>query len=225
LSGEIDVQKEKKKIATDKKKMIRVITFLKEGMDAITDSFDAFSDTMKEFSSSLKRAQKDLKGVVDEESLAYYSADIEIESGGGKKYKKHAANTLAQLLFGKENVEVSTTSTGQVAVESAPKTPTMPSSSGPPTQGGPPSRGGPPTKAGPPSSGAPTSSGPPTKGGPPSRGGPPTKAGPPPPKLPPTSGAPKTPTMPKVTQGQISADSIRNEMLNALGDLKKVFRK
>lgn len=202
MSGEVDIQKEKKKIAADKKKMIRVISFLKEGMDAITDSFDTFSDTMKEFSSSLKRAQKDLKGVIDEESLAYYSADIEIEGAGGKKYKKKAANTLAQLLFGKENVQVSTTSAEPVAVGSAPpisgppKAPTMPSRSGPPT-----------------------------KSGPPSRSGPPTKSAPPAPVLPPTSGAPKTPTMPKVTQGQISADSIRNEMLSALGDLKKVFKK
>ncbi len=227
-----EASKEIRKLANDKKKMLRVITFLKDGMIAINDAFDTFSSTMKDFSSSLKKVQKDLKGVFDEDNIEYLSASVEMQEMGSGKYKRQAANTLAQLLMGKTDVTVSATSSQPASTSASPAAP----SAGPPTKGPPSSE--PPTK-GPPSSGPPTkgppSSGPPTKGpptkGPPSSG-PPTKG--PPSAGPPSAGLPKAPpapsagppgNAPKVSKSQLNTAFIRNEMMSALNDLKSVLGK
>jgi hypothetical protein len=217
-----------KRFASDKKKMLRVITFLKEGIDAINDSFDSFTSTMKDFSNSLKRAHKDLKDVFDEENINFLTNSFETGNYKQKGIKTKAASTLAQLLTGQSKVQVTPSpqpigaqinsgSQGAPILSSVPPSAGEPPKSGPPSRGGPPSAGGPP-KSGPPSRGGPPSAGGPPKSGPPSRGGPPSAGSP-------VNSGSLGDIPQSMPPGKINSKHIRNEMQDALKSLRHVLKK
>ncbi len=166
-------------VSKDQKKLNRVINFLKKGLTSLADDLEDTVKGINDFIKSLGKAQKDLKGIGEEEGEEVQTVSTSsrkvIATPG--KAKQAAAGTLFSLLSGGPAGE-------------APAAPAAMAASGSPSSGGPPSRTGPP-KA--PSSGPPSapSSGPPSapSSGPPSA--PPSRAGlPPAPKLPPASGGP-----------------------------------
>ena len=206
---------------TEKKKINRVINFLKKGLISLSEELEETAKGINDFITSLSKAQKDLKEVPDEgefQTVSTSSKKVVATPGAAKTV---AASTLFTLLSGTSGAAPAApaAASAPAAVSAAPK---------PPGGGGPPS-----VKAGPPiAPGA----------GPPSRGG----NLPPAPKLPPTGsgGPPKAPAMaqrapsppgggappkapggtPATAQAGGGLSSLRDEMLEELTRLKKIMR-
>ncbi len=117
------IEKEIKRLASDKNKLFQVITFIKDGMNNLSSSFENFSSMIKDFSNGISRAMKDLKVLFDEDYIRSLENTDGSDSLETRKVKTKAASTLAQLLLGKSNVSVSTT------VARTPKTEAVPNPS------------------------------------------------------------------------------------------------
>ena len=235
-------------MVSEKKKINRVISFLKKGLSGLADELEGTVEGINEFIKSLSKAQKDLKEIPAEGEIQTVSTSSKKVAATPGAAKTAAASTLFTLLSGSpEGEQAIPTPTAAVA---APSGTPKPSGGGPPKV---PSGGGPP-KA--PSGGGPPKA--PAKAGPPSRG----DTLPPAPKLPPGagggtgpptapassgafakrapapagSGSPGAPGTPPKAPGKPSAPtatatqtggglgSLRDEMLEELTRLKKIMR-
>ena len=216
----------------EKKKINRIISFLKKGLTSLADECDTFVKGINDFITSLTKAQRDLKEVPLEGEVQTVSTSSKKVIATPGAAKTAAAGTLFALLSGTPGA--ASAATAPAAVSGAPK---------PPGGGGPPKA---PAKAGPPS--APAKAGPPSRGGnlPPAPKLPPTGSGPPKAPggaapTPPGAGAPKppggaapkapgsmagppggTPAAAAAAGGGLS--SLRDEMLEELTRLKKIMR-
>jgi hypothetical protein len=215
---------------SEKKKINRVISFLKKGLSGLADELEGTVEGINEFIKSLSKAQKDLKEIPAESEIQTVSTSSKQVAATHGQAKTAAASTLFTLLSSApEGEQVSPTPTAAVAAPSgAPK----PSGGGPPkapAKAGPPSGGGklPPAPKLPPDAGgvtgppkAPTSSGAFAKRAPTPAGGGPQSAPGAPPK------APGMPSAPRATAAQAGGGlgSLRDEMLEELTRLKKIMR-
>jgi hypothetical protein len=224
---------------SEKKKINRVISFLKKGLSGLADELEGTVEGINEFIKSLSKAQKDLKEIPAESEIQTVSTSSKQVAATYGQAKTAAASTLFTLLGGApEGEQASPTPTAAVAAPSgAPKPsgggpPKAPSGGGPPkapAKAGPPSGGGklPPAPKLPPDAGggtvppkAPTSSGAFAKRAPTPAGGGPQSAPGAPPK------APGMPSAPRATAAQAGGGlgSLRDEMLEELTRLKKIMR-
>ncbi|MFX0187914.1 MAG: hypothetical protein ACFE8A_09270 [Candidatus Hodarchaeota archaeon] len=217
---------------SEKKKINRVISFLKKGLSGLADELEGTVEGINEFIKSLSKAQKDLKEIPAEGEVQTVSTSSKKVAATPGAAKTAAASTLFTLLSGpSEGEQVSPTPTAAVA---APSDMAKPSGGGPPKA---PSIGGPPkapAKASPPSRGSDL---PPAPKLPPGAGG-----GTGPPKAPaafgayakrapaPAGGGPPSatgmPSAPTATTAQVGGGlgSLRDEMLEELTRLKKIMR-
>lgn len=217
-------------MVSEKKKINRVISFLKKGLSGLADELEGTVEGINEFIKSLSKAQKDLKEIPAESEIQTVSTSSKQVAATYGQAKTAAASTLFTLLGGApEGEQASPTPTAAVAAPSgAPK----PSGGGPPkapAKAGPPSGIGklPPAPKLPPDAGggtvppkAPTSSGAFAKRAPTPAGGGPQSAPGAPPK------APGMPSAPRATAAQAGGGlgSLRDEMLEELTRLKKIMR-
>ncbi|MFW9898985.1 MAG: hypothetical protein ACFFDO_06965 [Candidatus Thorarchaeota archaeon] len=220
-------------MVSEKKKINRVITFLKKGLSGLADELEGTVEGINEFIKSLSKAQKDLKEIPIESEVQTVSTSSKQVAATHGEAKTAAASTLFTLLSGSpEGEQAIPTPTAAVAAPSGASEPSgggppkAPSGSGPPkapAKAGPPSRGGnlPPAPKLPPGAGggtvppkAPTSSGAYAK-----RAPPPGESGTPP-------KAPGMPSAPRATVAQAGGGlgSLRDEMLEELTRLKKIMR-
>ena len=228
----------------EKKKINRIISFLKKGLTSLADECDTFVKGINDFITSLTKAQRDLKEVPLEAELQTVSTSSKKVVATPGAAKTAAAGTLFALLSGTPGAASAASAAPAAAAAAAPAAPAAVSGAPkPPGGGGPPKA---PAKAGPPS--APAKAGPPSRGGnlPPAPKLPPTGSGPPKAPggaapTPPGAGAPKppggaapkapgsmagppggTPAAAAAAGGGLS--SLRDEMLEELTRLKKIMR-
>ena len=168
-------------VTKDQKKLERVITFVKKGLDSLADELDSTIKGINDFKKSLTKAMKDLKGVElapgAVQTVSTSSTQVVTSTSGNAKTA--AASTLFNLLSGAPGQ-----SPASAGLPAAPTATSAPPASGPPSATGasPPKR---PASSGPPK--APVAAGPPKA---PTSGGPPKRPNlPPAPKLPPASGS------------------------------------
>jgi len=239
-------------VPSEKKKISRVIDFMKKGLTSLADELEETVKNINSFIDSLQKAEKDLKGISIEKVTTVSTSSQQVVAPTSDA-KSTAANTLFSLLSGSQaGAGVPQPATAQSSGLKAPTlgAPKAPSS-GPPKapSSGPPKKSnlppapkpsaGPPKapSAGPPkapSSGSPKapSAGPPKA---PSSGSPKApSAGPPkapsagPPKAPtsggPPSAAPGVPTPAAAPKAGGGLSSLRDEMLDELNRLKKIMR-
>ncbi|MGM0470467.1 MAG: hypothetical protein ACQERB_16925, partial [Promethearchaeati archaeon] len=179
---------------SEKKKISRVIDFMKKGLTSLADELEETVKNINSFIDSLQKAEKDLKGISIEKVTTVSTSSQQVVAPTSDA-KSTAANTLFSLLSGSQaGAGISQPATAQSSGLKAP------------TLGGPKAPSAGPPKA--PSSGPPKapSAGPPKKSNlppaPKPSAGPPKapSAGPPkaptsgPPSTPASSGPPKAPT-------------------------------
>jgi len=212
-------------VVSEKKKMNRVISFLKKGLVGLTDELEDTVKNIRGFIESLNKAEKDLKEVEITEEVKTVSTSSTHVVAPQTNVKTAAASTLFSLLSGSPQTGSAPPIIASPAT--APPAPPRAPSSGPPRA---PPGGGPPRA--PPSSGPPRA--PPGGGGPPRASNlppaprlpsaPPGGGGPP--RAPPGGGgpppmSPQAPIAPKPGGG---LSSLRDEMLEELNRLKKIMR-
>ncbi len=208
-------------MVSDKKKINRVLDFLRKGLTSLSDELSDAVKNINDFIDSLQKAEKDLIGISVSEAVQTVSTSSKQVVTTASNAKVSAASTLFNLLSGGRSSPAAPTTASLAPVAGPPKAP----AAGPPKApaAGPPK---PPT-AGPPKAPAAGPPKPPTAGPPSVPASGPPKAPVTPPK-PPVAGPPSAPTTsatPSTTQvegGGLS--SLRDEMLGELERLKKIMR-
>jgi hypothetical protein len=208
-------------MVSDKKKINRVLEFLKKGLISLSDELGDTVKNINDFVDSLKKAEKDLKGVSVKETVQTVSTSSKQVVTTGSSAKASAASTLFSLLSGGK-----TSTPAQATASQAPAAgPPKPPSAGPPKApaAGPPKppSAGPPKApaAGPPKAPAAETPKTPAAGTPKAPVTPPKPPAAGPPSAPAT---PPSPTTSSVEGGGLS--SLRDEMLGELDRLKKIMR-
>ncbi|TFF93284.1 MAG: hypothetical protein EU543_03975 [Promethearchaeota archaeon] len=231
---------------SEKKKISRVIDFMKKGLTSLADELEETVKNINSFIDSLQKAEKDLKGISIEKVTTVSTSSQQVVAPTSNA-KSTAANTLFSLLSGSQaGAGIPQPATAQSSGLKAPTLgPPKAPSAGPPKapSSGPPKAPstGPPKKsnlppapkpsAGPPkapSSGPPKapSAGPPKA---PTSGPPSTPASSGPPKAPTSAGPPAAPRAPATSPATApkaggGLSSLRDEMLDELNRLKKIMR-
>ena len=220
-------------MVSEKKKISRVISFLKKGLSGLADELEGTVKGINEFLASLSKAQKDLTEMPTESEVQTVSTSSKKVVATTGTAKTVAASTLINLLSGapgEGSQQIPTPAATAAAPSGAPKPPgggppKVPSGDGPPKApagGGPPTRNGnlPPAPKLPPSAGG--GAGPPVA---PASSGAFAKR----PSTPSAGGPPKAPSGPPggvataATPGG-GLGSLRDEMLEELTRLKKIMR-
>ncbi len=206
-------------MVSEKKKLNRVISFLKKGLVGLTDDLEETVKNIKAFIESLNKAEKDLKEVTIKEEVQTVSTSSAQVVAPSTTVKTAAASTLFSLLSGSQ-VSPLPAPPGSISASAAPKPPSSGPPSAPPGAGPPraPSGGGPPRA---PPGGGPPSAPPRAPNLPPA----PTLPGAGPPRAPPGGApqmSPQAPPMAAKPGGGLS--SLRDEMLDELNRLKKIMR-
>jgi len=224
-------------MVSDKKKINRVLDFLKKGLISLSDELGDTVKNINDFVDSLKKAEKDLKGISISETVKTVSTSSKQVVTTGSNAKASAASTLFSLLSGGKTSTPAQTTASQAPAAGPPSAPAAETPKAP--AAGPPKApaaetpkapaAGPPKApaAGPPN--APAAEPPKAPAaGPPSAPPAETPKAPVTPPKPPAAGppsastTPSTPTTSSVEGGGLS--SLRDEMLGELDRLKKIMR-